>query len=102
MANKTVIKYNVEGMRMFKVPIIKIIPNNTINIKLSFPNISDINIDTNNIVVIHQKQQEQYNVFNLYANDKIISNKNGLFDNGTIIITGNCNVEETYQMIYDS
>ena len=107
MEPKTIIKYIVKGCRMYEVPIIKIIPNNinnniNINIKLSFLNVDDINIDTNDIIIICQKDTEPYPHFNLFANDKIIANKSGFFNNGTIIITGECSVEETHQMIYDS
>ncbi len=101
MENKTIIKYKVEGCRMHSVPIIKIIPNGDINIKLTFPKIDDININTNNIVVINQEEVEPYPHFNLFANDKIIANKKHFFDNGTIIITGECKVEETHKMMYD-
>ncbi len=101
MSNKTIIKYVVEGCRMYSVPTITIIPSGDINIKISFPGIEDIIINTNNNVIIQQKECEPYPHYNLYANDKILSNKSGYFSNGTIIITGQCSYEETYTMEYD-
>ena len=101
MDNKTIIKYIIKGCRMHEVPIINIITNNNIYIKLSFPNKEDINIRTNNSIIIYQKETEPYPHFNLFANDKIIGNNNGFFNNGTIIITGDCHVEETSEMMYD-
>ncbi len=101
MSNKTIIKYTVEGCRMHSVPIIKIIPNGDINIKLTFPKIDDININTNNIVVINQEEVEPYPYFNLFANEKVIAKNYGYFNHGTIIITGECKVEETQKMMYD-
>ena len=101
MDNKIIIKYIVEGCRMFKVPTITIIPSGDINIKISFPGIDDININTNSNVIIYQKETEPYPYFNLYANDKIIGNKSGYFNNGTIIIRGPCIYEETHTLEYD-
>jgi hypothetical protein len=104
MDNKTVIKYIVEGCRMFKVPIINIIPSGDINIKISFPEVNDIFINTNKKVIIKQKDAEPYPHFNLFANNDIISYKYGFFNNGTIIITtfgGKCEIEETHEMVYD-
>ncbi len=91
----------IEGCRMYKVPIITIIPSGDINIKIAFPNMNDFNITTNSNVVIYQKETEPYPYYNLYVNDKIISNKSGYFNNGTIIIDGPCNYEETHIMEYD-
>ena len=76
MSNKTIIKYVVEGCRMFKVPTITIIPLGDINIKISFPGIEDINIKIQeNIsnVVIYQKETDPYPHYNLYANNKKIA-----------------------------
>ncbi len=101
MSNKTIIKYVVEGCRMFKVPTITIIPSGDIHIKIVFPNVDDININTNSHIKIYQKETEPYPYFNLYANEKIIGNKSGYFNNGTIIIDGPCSYEETYTMEYD-
>ena len=107
MDNKLIIKYIVEGCRMFKVPTITIIPSGDINIKISFPGVDDININflgNNNNLVIYQKETDPYPHFNLYANNKIIGNKSGYFNNGTIIINtfGNkCTYEETHTMEYD-
>jgi hypothetical protein len=102
MDNKTIIRYIVEGVRMYKVPVIKIIPIGHINIKFVFPDLNDINIDTNTEIIISQEQTEPYPFFNLYANNKIIAKKSGFFNNGTIIITGLCSFEETYRTHYDS
>jgi hypothetical protein len=104
MSNIIIIKYIVEGCRMFKVPTITIIPSGDINIKISFPELEDIIINTNNNLVIYQKETEPYPYFYLYANNKIIGKKSGYFSNGTIIINtfGNqCVYEETHTMEYD-
>jgi hypothetical protein len=107
MSNIIIIKYIVEGCRMYKVPTITIIPSGDINIKISFPGVEDININflgNNSNLVIYQKATEPYPYFYLYANDKIIGKKSGYFNNGTIIVNtfGNpCVYEETHTMEYD-
>ncbi len=93
--SKTIIKYIVTGMRTYDVPIITIIPKQDISIKITFPNMDDINIETNSNIVITQKEDEPYPTMNLVANDKIIAVNRGFFTNGTIIITGDCSYEET-------
>lgn len=89
---------------MFKVPIITIIPKGEVYIKISFPGVNDITINTNEKVIIKQAECEPYPNLNLFANDKIISTKSGFFNHGTIIIDtlGNeCVYEETHEMSYD-
>ncbi len=104
MSTKTIIKYNVEGCRMFKIPIITIIPvnNSDIIIRICFPGITDIIINSNEKVIIKQVESDPYPHSDLLANNKIISNTKGFFDNGTIIINGNCVYEETYETYYDT
>ncbi len=105
MANYIIIKYNVEGTRMFKVPIIHIYPTNPINIKIAFPDIDDINIKITQNIIIKQSLTEPFPNFNLFINDKIISTKRFIYNNGTIIINthGNeCTYRETFEIHYDS
>ena len=102
MSNKTVIKYNTEGMRMFKLPIISIYPEGDINIKITFPDSEDININTNQNVIIKQGETEPYPCMNLYLNGQIISTKKHFYNNGTIIISGACYYNESFEMYYDS
>ncbi len=102
MSNKTIIKYNVEGMRMFSVPVITIYPQGDISIKITFPDIEDININTNQKLIIKQDETEPYPCMNLFLNDQIISTKEMFYTNGTIIITGNCSYDESFEMHYDS
>ncbi len=105
MDDKIIIKYIVEGCRMFKVPIIHIYPTNSINIKITFPDIEDINITTNQNLIIKQSETEPYPHFNLFANNTIISTKKYQYNNGTIIISTHgyeCKYNETFEMCYDS
>ena len=104
MTDEIIIKYIVEGCRMFKVPLIHIYPSNNINIKITFPDTKDIYINTNENIIIKQEETEPYPTFNLFANDKIISTKIHQYNNGTIIINTNghpCNYIETFEMHYD-
>ncbi len=110
MEYQTVIKYNIEGMRMYKLPIITICPlDYNINIKILFPDIDDIDInicskDIDNII-IKQIETEPYPNMNLLLNDTIISTKRHFYNNGTIIITTygyKCNYTESFEMYYDT
>jgi len=93
MYNKTIVKYNI----ITEIPTIKILTNEDISIKISFPYIDEINISTNQSVYITQKiSEDDKNIVNLFINDTIISTNNKRFDNGTIIITGNCTVETLF------
>ncbi len=104
MTDKIIIKYIVEGCRMFKVPIIHVYPSNDISIKITFPDIKDININTNQNIIIKQAETEPYPTFNLFVNDTIISTKQYQYNNGTIIINTHghpCKYVETFEMQYD-
>jgi hypothetical protein len=104
MAYKTVIKYKIEGLRMYKLPIITIYPHEIINIKIAFPDIEDININTDQNVIIKQTVTEPYPNMNLLVNNEIISSKPCFYNNGTIIITSNnkCDYNETFEMLTDT
>jgi hypothetical protein len=104
MSYKTVIKYKVEGLRMYKLPIITIYPDEIINIKIAFPDIEDIIINTDQNVIIKQTETEPYPNMNLLVNNEIVSSKPYFYNNGTIIITSNnkCNYNETFDMINDT
>lgn len=91
--NKTIIKYNITN----EIPKIKIITNEDISIKITFPYVDEINISTNQpIKITHTLSEGNNNIYNLFANDMIISTSNKPFDNGTLIITGNCTVENAF------
>ncbi len=101
---KTVIKYIITGLHMFKIPIINIIPIGDIEIKITFPNINDNNtwsISTNNKITITQKCIFNTNDVNLIINETILGTKDEFYNNGTIIITGECTIEESHYMYYD-
>ncbi len=102
MDNKTIIKYKVEGCRQFSIPIVKIIPDGHINVKICFPDIDTIIIDTNKTITITQVEDEDnYPNSILTANDKNLGSKQYFYDNGTIIITGKCKYEITEKIVYD-
>lgn len=103
--NKTVIKYNVTGERMFEIPIINITPISDIEIKITFPDAKSTKtwvISTNKKVTITLKCEFDNNDVYLMANDTILETKDGFFKNGTIIVTGECIVEESHYMYYDA
>ncbi len=105
MSRTIVIKYNVTGSRMLRIPIITIYPCDSANIKITFPDIEDINININKNIIITQNMTEPYPYWNLYCNDNIISTKKYVYHNGTITITTNsneCNYIESFKMFYDS
>ncbi len=99
--DKTIIKYKVEGCRQFSIPIVKIIPDGDINIKISFPDIETITINTNETITITQEEDEPYPNSKLIANNKSLGSKMYFYDNGTIIITGKCKYEITEKIVYD-
>ncbi len=93
--SKTIVRYNILKNNSYDFPIIIIKPINDIEIKLSFPSIpKSIIISTNQIVKIKQENVPNSLVCNLYGNDTLLYSKDNFFDNGTIIITGQCKVEE--------
>ncbi len=104
MSDKTIIKYIVEGCRMFSVPIITIIPTSpNVNINITFPDVdSSFNFNINEITVIQQKENNEYPYSDLYLNNNIIHTKKHFYNNGTIIITGKCQIKEEKIMVYDS
>ncbi len=100
--DKTIIKYKVEGCRQFSIPIVKIIPDGDINIKISFPDIETIIIDTNETIIITQiEDEDNYPNSILTVNNKSLGSKKYFYDNGTIIITGKCKYEITEKIVYD-
>ena len=98
---KTVIKYIVTGPRMFEIPIINIMPIGDIKIKITFPE-NTWSISTNNKVVITQKCEFDNNDVHLSINENILGTKDGFYNNGTVIVTGDCTIEESHYMYYDS
>ena len=101
MDNKTIIKYKIDGCRQFSIPIVKIIPDGDINIKIAFPDAKTIIIDTNATITITQEEDEPYPFSKLTANNQTLSSKMYFYDNGTIIITGKCIYEITDKIVYD-
>ncbi len=102
MDNKTIIKYKVEGCRQFSIPIVQIIPDGDINIKMLWPDFETITIDTNETIIITQVEDEDnYPNSILTANNKSLGSKKYFYDDGTIIITGKCNYKITEKIVYD-
>ena len=101
MSVKTVIKYIINGERKLQIRIINIIPNGDIDIKITFPN-NTWSISTNNKVIITQKRIFSTDTINLLINDTILGIKNSYYNEGTIIITGECTYEESYYDVYDA
>jgi hypothetical protein len=103
--DKTVIKYIVTGSRQFEIPIINITPIGDIEIKITFPDSKSTKtwvISTNKKVTITLKCEFDNNDVHLIANDNILGTKDGFYNNGTIIVTGECTVEESHYMYYDA
>ncbi len=101
MDNKTIIRYEIDGCRQFSIPIVKIIPDGDINIKISFPDAKTILIDTNSTITITQEEDKPYPFSKLTANNQTLGSKMYLYNNGTIIINGKCIYEITYKIVYD-
>jgi hypothetical protein len=101
MDNKTIIKYEIDGCRQFSIPIVKIIPDGDINIKIAFPDAKTITIDTNSTITITQEEDEPYPFSKLTANNQTLGSKMYFYNNGTIIINGKCIYEITHKIVYD-
>ncbi len=98
--SKTIVRYNIIKENSYDFPIVTIKPDSDIEIKLIFPSIpNSIIISTNQIVIIKQEIVPNSLICNLYGNDTLLYSKNDLFDNGTIIITGSCKIEESSEPI---
>ena len=99
---ETILKYTIdESQRMFKIPIITIIPEGQINVKIIFQSIEiTINVDEEIIITQYAVRDTQY--FNLNVNENVIATKEYFFNDGNIIINGECAYCQTYKMYYDS
>ncbi len=98
--SKTIIRYNILKDNSYELPIITITPVSDIEVKLSFPSIpKSIIISTNQTVTIKQQMVLNSLTCNLYGNDTLLYSKDNFFDNGTIIVTGQCTVEEEFEPI---
>jgi hypothetical protein len=101
MNNKTIIRYEIDGSRQFSIPIVKIIPDGDINIKISFPDAKTILINTNSTITITQEEDTPYPFSKLTANNQTLGSKMYFYNNGTIIINGKCIYEITHKIVYD-
>ncbi len=98
--SKTIVRYNINKANTYDFPIITITPVSDIEVKLIFPSIpKSIIISTNQNVTIKQYMVPNSLTCNLLGNDTILYSKKDFFDNGTIIITGPCKVEEVFEPI---
>ncbi len=95
------IKYVIDENNL--IPIINIIPinNSNLNISITFPlcfknkSYKTQNILSNNKVIITQKILQNKKM-QLFFNETVLDIKDTLFNNGFILIKGDCIIEENY------
>ncbi len=99
---ETIIKYTIdESQRMFIIPIITIIPEGQINVKIIFQSI-EVNIQVDEQIIITQYAVRDTQYFNLNVNDNVFATKEYFFNDGNIIINGKCSYIQTHKIYYDS